>query len=417
MKVLKYILMHKNISVAEITIDDAVGVITEVSNVMQKEHLPIGVLHSIRHKEIVDRAALNHWWRGRSIPASRMGISDALDSLGMYETGELLTKCFGLSLSDHYWIKPAESALTWEKVNFFDNDFSDDIGDVLLGTSRKISDFDFISPDNTSDGNLKKRWKIINGKRCLLKSGSELFKQQPFNEVIASKIMERLGIDHVSYGIIWNENEPFSVCENFVTKDTELISAHRILKLRSKENHENEYLHYVNICREIGIKDIVTALDEIIIIDYLIANEDRHFNNFGLLRNADTLEWIGAAPIFDSGTSLWYNVSEKNIPYADVKCKPFKKTHGEQLRLVSDLKRFDFSKLNGIEDEIMKILLSEKSRNFIDKSRAEIIAMSVQKRIDHLQKISLDYNQNIDNIFIEYNLEEDIAEEYGMEIE
>lgn len=409
--------MHKNISVAEITIDDAVGVITEVSNVMQKEHLPIGVLHSIRHKEIVDRAALNHWWRGRSIPASRMGISDALDSLGMYETGELLTKCFGLSLSDHYWIKPAESALTWEKVNFFDNDFSDDIGDVLLGTSRKISDFDFISPDNTSDGNLKKRWKIINGKRCLLKSGSELFKQQPFNEVIASKIMERLGIDHVSYGIIWNENEPFSVCENFVTKDTELISAHRILKLRSKENHENEYLHYVNICREIGIKDIVTALDEIIIIDYLIANEDRHFNNFGLLRNADTLEWIGAAPIFDSGTSLWYNVSEKNIPYADVKCKPFKKTHGEQLRLVSDLKRFDFSKLNGIEDEIMKILLSEKSRNFIDKSRAEIIAMSVQKRIDHLQKISLDYNQSIDNSFVENDLEEDIAEEYGMEIE
>lgn len=413
---MKYILMHKNISVAEITIDDAVGVITEVSNVMRKEHLPIGVLHSLRHKEIVDRAALNHWWRGRSIPASRMGISDALDFLGMYETGELLTKCFGLSLSDHYWIKPVQSALTWEKVNFFDNDFSDDIGDVLLGTSRKISDFDFLSPDNTSDGNLKKRWKIINGKRCLLKSGSELFKQQPFNEVIASKIMERLGIDHVSYGIIWNENEPFSVCENFVTKDTELISAHRILQIRPKENHENEYLHYVNICHEIGVKDIVTALDEMIIIDYLIANEDRHFNNFGLLRNADTLEWIGAAPIFDSGTSLWYNVSEKNIPYADVKCKPFKKTHGEQLKLVSDLKRFDFSKLNGIEDEIIEIMTAGKSEKLIDESRAEIIAMSVQKRIDHLQKISLDYNQSIDNSFIENDLEEDIAEEYGMEI-
>ena len=96
--------------------------------------------------------------------------------------------------------------LTWEKVNFFDNDFSDDIGDVLLGTSRKTSDFDFLSPDNTSDGHLKKRWKIINGKRCLLKSGSEPFRQQPFNEVIASKIMERLGINHVPYDIFWNEN-------------------------------------------------------------------------------------------------------------------------------------------------------------------------------------------------------------------
>lgn len=409
--------MHKNISVAEIKIDDAVGVITEVSNVLRKEHLPIGVIHSLRHKEIVDRAALNHWWRGRSIPASRMGISDALDSLGLYETGELLTKCFGLSLSDHYWVKPFESALTWEKVNFFDNDFSDDIGDVLLGTSRKISDFDFLSPDNTSDGNLKKRWKIINGKHCLLKSGSELFRQQPFNEVIASKIMERLGIDHVSYRIIWNENEPFSVCENFVTKNTELISAYRILQIRPKENNENEYLHYVNICKELGVKNIVSAIDAMIVTDYLIANEDRHFNNFGLLRNADTLEWIGAAPIFDSGTSLWYNIAEKNIPYADVKCKPFKKSHSEQLRLVSDLKRFDFSKLNGIEDEITEILLSENSRNFIDESRSEIIAASVRKRIDHLQKMALDYNQSIDNSFTENDLEENIAEEYDMKIE
>lgn len=399
---MKYILMHKNISVAEIEIDDAVGVITEISDIMRKEHLPIGVLHSLRHKEIVDRAALNHWWRGRSIPASRMGIADVLDSLGLYETGELLTKCFGLSLSDHYWIKPVESALTWEKVNFFDNDFSDDIGDVLLGTSRKTSDFDFLSPDNTSDGNLKKRWKIINGKRCLLKSGLEPFRQQPFNEVIASKIMERLGINHVPYDIFWNENEPFSMCEDFVTRDTELISAYRILQIRPKENHENEYLHYVNICREIGIKDIVPALDAMIVTDYLIANEDRHFNNFGLLRNADTLEWIGAAPIFDSGTSLWYNVTEKNILYSDVKCKPFKKTHGEQLRLVSDLKRFDFSRLDGIEDEIKDIMTAENSGNFIEESRAEVIAESVRKRIDHIQNIALS---------------EDIAEEYEMKIE
>ena len=414
---MKYILMHKNISVAEIEIDDTVGVITEVSNLLRKEHLPIGVLHSPRHKEIVDRAALNHWWRERSIPASRMGISEALDSLGIYEPAELLTKCFGLSLSDHYWIKPAESTLTWEKVNFFDNDFSDDIGDVLMGTSRKISDFDFLSPDNTSDGNLKKRWKIINGKRCLLKSGSEPFRQQPFNEVIASKIMERLGINHISYDIFWGENEPFSVCENFVEKNTELISAHRILQLRPKENHENGYLHYVNICREIGVKNIVTALDEMIVIDYLIANEDRHFNNFGLLRNADTLEWIGAAPIFDSGTSLWYNVSEKNIPYADVKCKPFKKTHGEQLRLVSDLKRFDFSKLNGIEDEIMAIMTAEKSEKLIDESRAETIAKSVRNRVEHIQEIALKHSENFNNDFMENDVEENIAEEYEMKFE
>ncbi|MDE5772666.1 MAG: HipA domain-containing protein [Ruminococcus sp.] len=402
--------MHKNIAVAKIEIDYVLGVITAVNDVLHREHLPIGVRHSLRHKEIIDRAALNHWWRDRSIPASRMGISEALNTLGIYETGELLTKCFGLSLSDHYWIKPVKSDLTWEKVNFFDNDFSDDIGDVLFGTGKKVLSFDFVSPDNTSDGNLKKRWKIMNGKRCLIKSGSAPFRQQPFNEVIASKIMDRLGINHVPYGIVWNENEPYSVCENFVTKDTELVSAYRILQIRPKENHENEYMHYVNICKEIGLKDIVSSIDAMIVVDHIIANEDRHFNNFGLLRNVDTLEWIGAAPIFDSGTSLWYDTQEKFIPYADIKCKPFKKTHGKQLRLVSDFSVFDFSKLDGIEDEIIEIFISGNYSNFIDENRAKIIAETVQQRIYNLQKIALRHSENFDNSFSEGDLEENISE-------
>ena len=64
-----------------------------------------------------------------------------------------------------------------------------------------------------------------------------------------------------------------------------------------------------------------------IVLDFIIANEDRHFNNFGLVRNAVTLEWIGAAPIFDCGTSLWYNTQESRIkPLApSLQGKPFKK--------------------------------------------------------------------------------------------
>jgi len=33
-------------------------------------------------------------------------------------------------------------------------------------------------------------------------------------------------------------------------------------------------------------------------------NEDRHLNNFGVIRNVENLEWIDTAPIFDTGQSL-----------------------------------------------------------------------------------------------------------------
>lgn len=381
---MKYTLMHKNVAVADIEIDEALGGVTKIRNITAKEHLPVGTIRIQRDNEVVDRYAFNQWWTGRSIPASRMGVSDALETLGIYNTKLLLTKCLGLSLSDHYWIKPYNKNILWEDVNFFDNDFSDDIGDVLFGMNGKNADFDFVSPDNTSDGNLQKRWKIIDGKRCLLKSGSTPFKQQPFNEVIATLIMNKLGIEHVPYTITWIDNKPYSVCEDFITKDTELISAWRVIQLRQKANHESGYLHYVNICKELGI-DIVPALDRMIVLDYIIANEDRHFNNFGLLRDANTLEWIGTAPIFDSGTSLWYDTSARGISTYDIPCKPFKKKHSEQLRMVSSFDWLDISKLNGIEDEILNILCEDNAVQYVEAERAKAIAAEVRKRIDTLE--------------------------------
>ncbi|HRU99498.1 MAG TPA: HipA domain-containing protein [Ruminococcus sp.] len=384
---MKYTLMHKNIAVADVEIDEDLGVITSIDNISAKKHLPVGVVHQLRLEKTVDRYAMNHWWAGRSIPASRTGVADALETLGVYSSMQLLTKCLGLSLSDHYWLRPYDSNITWEAVNFFDNDFSDDIGDVLFGTNTKNDGFDFVSPDNTSDGNLQKRWKIIDGKRCLVKSGSDPYSQQPFNEVIAAIIMKRLGIDHVSYSLMWLNDKPYSVCEDFITKDTELISAWRVLQLRPKANHENEYLHYVNICKELGV-DIVPAIDRMIVLDYIIANEDRHFNNFGLLRDANTLEWIGAAPIFDSGTSLWYNKSASRFISSDIICKPFKKTHGEQLKLVSSYDWFDISKLDGIEGEILNVLCEDKAVRYVEAERAKAIAAEVRKRIDALENIA-----------------------------
>ncbi|MCR5021772.1 MAG: HipA domain-containing protein [Ruminococcus sp.] len=405
--------MHKNIPVADIEIDEDTGVIIRIGDIYAKEHLPAGV--PFCHNGTIDRAALNKWWTRRSIPASRMGINDALEILGIYNTELLLTKCLGLSLSDHYWVRPVDSDMTWESVNFFDNEFSDDIGDVLFDSAGKSIWFNYSSPDNTSDGNLQKRWKIIDGKRCLLKSGSAPFRQQPINEVIASIILDKLGIDHIPYTLTWIDDKPYSVCENFVSKNTELVSAARLMQIRPKANDENGYLHFVNICNELGF-DIVPMLNRMIVFDYIIANEDRHFGNFGLLRDADSLEIKGAAPLFDNGTSLWYDKLTSQIPSADITCKPFKKTHGEQLKLISDISWLDLSKLDGIEDEISKLFSDEKVAKYIDQERANMIVSQIKKRIDRLSEIVMTQKISQD-MSSESDIDEAEAASYGLTIE
>lgn len=382
---MKYTLMHKNIKTAEVEMDDATGYVRKIGAIYAPEHLPISVSTL---KSPADRAALNAWWTDRSIPASRFGVREALSALGISSAMILPLRCLGLSLSDQYWIRPQESRLAWEDINFFDHDFSEDVGNALFDANQIRNMPNLSSPDNTSDGNLKKRWKIINGKRCLIKGGTSPFMQQPFNEVIAAGIMERLGIPHVSYTIHWDGKIPYSVCENFVTGDTELIPAWHIYQAKKRANDVSIYRHFVNACDTLGIKGAVDFLDRMIVLDYLIANEDRHMNNFGALRNAQTLEWIGFAPIYDSGSSLGCSKTPKQM-YSEnnVTCKPFKKYHEEQLKLVSDFTWFDFDALSDVKTLIVQTLSMAGAEEYIDPVRIRAITEGVKRRTENLFRL------------------------------
>ena len=398
---LKCTLMHKRVQVAELELDDATGLIQRIGTVYAPDHLPIGI--PIR--------------KGVTIPASRSGVREALETLKITSTKILLVRCWGLSLSDQYWIRPEDSDLTWDSVNFFENDFSDDIGDVLFGAKKKTDGLDFSSPDNTSDGNLKKRWKIINGKRCLIKGGSNPFRQQPFNEVIASEIMERLGIPHVPYTVMWNKGAPYSVCEDFITENIELVPAWRILKTQKKDNSTSVYQHFINCCNTLGIKDAVPYLDRMIVLDYIIANEDRHFNNFGVIRHAETLEWLGFAPIYDSGSSLGYDKMPAQMrSEKEVVCKPFKNHHSEQLKLISDFSWIDFDSLSDIGELITDVLSAEGAKDYMDENRIRTIAGAAQRRIEQLSQFAISYT-TLREISTEDDVEENIAESYAPKME
>lgn len=145
---MKCTLMHRKIPVAQAELDDAAGFIRRVGDVYAPEHLPVGV--PMRQGR-ADRARLNDWWAERAIPASRSGLREALEALGVRDTKMLLLRCLGLSLSDQYWILPEGADLTWESINFFENAFSEDVGDVLFGEGKKTGALDFSSPDSTCD--------------------------------------------------------------------------------------------------------------------------------------------------------------------------------------------------------------------------------------------------------------------------
>lgn len=376
---MNYTLMHKRKPVAEIKIDKQTSSISKIGEVFAKEHVPLGI--EVKKGQI-HRGDLNQWWKSRSIPASRVGIEQLLETLNIRSTENLLDKSYGLSLSDQYWICPSNSNLKWDDINFFHNTFSEDVGNILFDMEYEEKDVNLLSPDNTSDGWLKKKWKIIDDKRVLIKSGSGATQQEPYNEVFASKICERLGIPHIPYSLMLQESYPYSICENFINPDTELISAWYVMQTEKKENHVSIYQHYLNCCERLEIPDAEEFIDKMIVLDYLIANEDRHQNNFGVIRNAETLEFIGASPIFDSGTSLWHSKPLSLInANSKIICKPFKNNHEDQLKLVQSFDWFDPSALHDVDSEYYEIT---KNSLFIDDKRRDRISFAFRDRVDML---------------------------------
>jgi len=224
--------MHKNVAVLKMELDESTGTISGIGEIYAPEHLPVGI---IADKGVPDRTSLNGWWTTRAIPASRSGLRDALEIMGIPSPQLLLTKCYGLSLSDQYWICPENSELKWKDINFFENPFSEDVGNILFGNVPDSAAFSLFSPDNTSDGWLRKKWKIIDNKRCLIKGGSGATQQEPYNEVLASAIMRRLGILHIPYTLTMQDEYPYSVCEDFITPETELVSAWHIAQTQKNK--------------------------------------------------------------------------------------------------------------------------------------------------------------------------------------
>lgn len=308
--------------------------------------------------------------------------------MDMNQPEQLLTKCFGLSLSDQYWMKPENSNYSWSAVNFFENSFSDDVGNVLFDQTTGYQKINMMSPCNTSDGWLKKRWKVINGKRCLVKAGSSPFMQEPLNEVVATKLHQRLGCqNYVSYFLLLENGIPYSVCKDFIDTDTELVNAASINRSMKKGSQNSSYQHFLQACSQLGIPGMKEFLDYILVFDYIMANTDRHFGNFGAVRNVITLEWVGPAPVFDSGTSLWHDKLTKNIHgYDTIEGKPFYADAERQMKLVSDYSWIPFEQLEGVEDDIRSVFASSE---FIDEERIEAIVQAVNVRIEKLKEFSL----------------------------
>ena len=392
---MKCILMNKNTEVLVADYDDAVKAFTRIYEVKNIEYAPY-ILRSFYEETDFNnnplRTNLSEWFKGRGIPSWRDKLDLLLNRLNIHTPTELLDKAFGLSLSDQYWIKPYDLDIKYDDINFFDHDFdySEFMEASLSWNSKTITkEASLKTPNNTTDGMLKKAWIIEDGTRYLLKGGYKNEILQPFNEVLASMICDRLGFDHVTYTLDTYKDMVVSKCPCFINKDTELVTAYQIRNNMKRHDNTLDYEDYIKELESHGIENAREKLENMYILDFIIMNEDRHLNNFGIIRDVNNLKWLDICPIFDNGQSL-------NIPYYDedeviisghgrlfYEVKPF----DEIIKIVKNPKRIDISKLEDIPEEFDKLLHKYQKITHISDKRIYRLCAILQRQINKLKEL------------------------------
>ncbi|MBR5337672.1 MAG: hypothetical protein IK152_06785 [Lachnospiraceae bacterium] len=189
------------------------------------------------------------------------------------------------------------------------------------------------------------------------------------NEIIADRLLTILGVEHLSYQLI---NARIEIEENYYNT---YLCASRDFKDRGESKVALDDYYRVNalpgeshydFCIRQGWQNLI---HQMIAVDFIILNRDRHGANIEVLRNARN-HTVRPAPLFDHGLSLMYSCrTDKEIRdfdiFEDKKCQNFIGSQSclENLSLIEDktkvfknqLKQEDKGTiLNGLEDVLSK---------------------------------------------------------------
>ena len=206
-----------------------------------------------------------------------------------------------LGLNDTLWVQRVEENLSWDDVSLYYNDFTDVIAKTAFSKGLRGLQLSSTSPEFTSEGSFEKCWiRNKSGDIFLYKKGSEGFANsglEPYSEFYASQISNRICRSALSYNLHKFKGHLVSSCAMFTDENNGFFPIYKYLD-SSKRYRFGDILAFLK----------QFALDEnfmdMIVLDAVILNPDRHLGNFGFIVDNDTFRIKRLAPVFDHNMAL-----------------------------------------------------------------------------------------------------------------
>ncbi len=257
--------------------------------------------------EIYADMKLKSWLETRRCAKRRVEITHLLRKLGMTDLKSFIDVSLGLTLTDTLWVKEGQADSKWKDVNLYDNEFSEIVSQTAFMGGLITPSFKTTSPEYGTGGMLPKCWIRRNEDVYLLKDGTRGIEGtafEPYSEYFVSQLENALGIDHIKYDLDCYHDRIVSSCKLITSKEVSMIPSVYYFKNCS------ELPEYLACADSLNVGD---KLREMLILDALICNYDRHLNNIHFLVDSETFEIISLAPVFDNGMGMCSHCKEETV--------------------------------------------------------------------------------------------------------
>lgn len=242
------------------------------------------------------------WLKHRTIPKNRAYVHNFLSKCGLNinRPMTIIKVSKGLSLNDCYWVVEEGFEGPYDKFNLYDNRFSQVLALIAFtGYGSSIRTSLDSCPEFTTNGMLPKCWRRKDGKIMLYKggtSGASNTGNEPYSEYYAAQVAKVLGVNAIEYGLSQWKGELCSTCELFTSKEYSFLPVGRVVTSGGMKAVREYY-------EKLG-QSFVDALNDMLVLDAIIMNTDRHFGNFGFIVDNKTNKIVAPAPLFDHGNAL-----------------------------------------------------------------------------------------------------------------
>ncbi len=370
-----YTLMHQNTPSAAVIFDDDTGAFVAFKPSEQAMLPYIGTC---------DARKFRTWWRTRSVPASRELMKAVMREADVLFPERYLEKNLAVSITDTYWLRPVDSVMTYADVCF---------ERLSTYTEGKVPYHNATSydPNASLGGQMEKYWDLTGDMPVLVKESYRYYGQQAINEAFATWIhdLQNTGIPYVRYSIERTEDGGvICKCPAFTSQRAELVPALEVIESQPIPNDTNYYNAYIHIAASLGIEreQMQDFMDYQTLTDFVISNTDEHLLNFALLRDPTTMQFLGPAPIFDSGNSMFYtDKMERAYTRTELLERQITSFYKSEEKMLANVQKIDLVKIDLLPT-------AEEVQNFyvdagIPEKKASIIRRNYETKVAMLDDL------------------------------